>query len=215
MGMATKKSMQKPQTDNCEIFYDRYFSAHQQVLDKTRAQLGPVFVDWARRGAEVVRAGRKILFFGNGGSAADAQHIAAELSIKFLKDRPALPGLALTTDTSALTAASNDYGYEMIFARQIMALGQKGDMAVGLSTSGKSPNVIKALQQAQQQGLITVALCGEHTADIKQFADICIPVPAKLTPHIQEMHIMLGHAFCVALEDELDLIPYKDSPWAA
>jgi D-sedoheptulose 7-phosphate isomerase len=145
------------------------------------------------------------MFFGNGGSAADAQHLATELTIRYKKNRAAIAAIALTTDSSALTAAGNDLGFEQIFARQIEALGKPGDVAIGISTSGTSPNVIAALKQAKTLGLVTGALGGKGGGDLAQVADHLLVVPSDTTARIQEMHIMLGQMLCGALEIELGL----------
>ncbi len=150
-----------------------------------------------------LRQGHKILLFGNGGSAADAQHIAAEFVGRFQMERTPLPALALTTNTSALTGIGNDYGYENVFARQVEALGREGDIAVGISTSGTSPNVLKALAAAQAKGLVTVALIGRDGKLLKEVARYCICVPADSTPRIQEAHILIGHILSQTAELEL------------
>ena len=147
------------------------------------------------------KSGGKLLIFGNGGSAADSQHIAAELVGRFKLERRALPAIALTTDTSALTAIANDYGYEHVFSRQIEALGSKGDVALGISTSGNSKNVIEALKKAKSMGLKTVALSGGDGGLMKSEADISVIVGAKDTPSVQESHIMIGHIICALVEE--------------
>ena len=146
--------------------------------------------------------GGKVLLCGNGGSAADSQHIAAEFIGRFQKERRALPAIALTTDTSILTSLANDYSYEIVFARQVEALGKKGDVLIGISTSGKSPNVIKALETAQALGILTVAFTGHDGGLMGKIADISIIVPSKVTARIQESHIALFHALCEVVEDE-------------
>jgi D-sedoheptulose 7-phosphate isomerase len=152
---------------------------------------------------DALRNGGKILFFGNGGSAADAQHLAAELSVRFVKNRRALAGLALTTDSSVLTACSNDFGFDLIFARQIEALGRKGDVAIGLTTSGNSPNIICGLQRARSMGIAAAAFTGCGGGKLVGIADPLLIVPARETARIQEMHTLLGHIFCSGLEREL------------
>ncbi len=147
--------------------------------------------------------GHKILLFGNGGSAADAQHIAAEFVGRFQLERTPLPALALTVNTSALTGIGNDYGYENVFARQVEALGGEGDIAVGISTSGKSPNVLKALATAKAKGLVTIALTGRDGKMLKEVARCCICVPADSTPRIQEAHALIGHILSQIAELEL------------
>ncbi len=150
----------------------------------------------AQAWVQALTAGNKILFCGNGGSAADAQHLAAELVGRYQRDRLALPGLALTVDTSALTAISNDFGFEEVFARQLRGLARAGDVLIGLSTSGNSPNVVKALAQAQEMGVITAAFTGNTPSKMHAFADFVVAVPSDQTNHIQEMHIAIGHWLC-------------------
>jgi D-sedoheptulose 7-phosphate isomerase len=147
--------------------------------------------------------GHKILLFGNGGSAADAQHIAAEFVGRFQMERAPLPALALTVNTSALTGIGNDYAYENVFSRQIEALGSAGDVAVGFSTSGKSPNVLKALAAAKAKGLVTVALTGKFGSMMQEVSRYCLCVPSDQTPRIQESHILIGHIISQLTELEL------------
>jgi D-sedoheptulose 7-phosphate isomerase len=149
------------------------------------------------------RKGRTVFFFGNGGSAADAQHLAAEFVNRFRVDRRALPALALTVDTSVLTSIANDYGYERVFARQIEALGRADDVAVGLSTSGASPNVVEGVRLARQQGLVTVGFSGGEGGALLRETDHCIVVPSITTARVQEMHIIAGHAICDLVEQEI------------
>lgn len=149
------------------------------------------------------RAGKKTLIAGNGGSAADAQHIAAEFVSRFYFDRPALASIALTTDTSALTAIGNDYGYEMLFSRQLEANGQAGDIYIAISTSGNSKNVLKSLESAKRMGIKTVGLTGDSGGKMKELVDYCICIPSNETPRIQECHILVGHILCAAVEKEL------------
>lgn len=156
-----------------------------------------------RRLARALRDGHKLLVFGNGGSAADAQHFAAELVNRFVDDRPALPALALTTDTSSLTSIANDTGFEAVFSRQIEALGAKGDVAVAISTSGSSPNVLKAVTVARERGLQTIGLAGRDGGELGAKVDLCLTVKHPETARIQEVHGMLIHFFCQMIEDEL------------
>ena len=150
-----------------------------------------------------LKSGGKILLAGNGGSAADAQHIAGELVSRFAFDRPGLAAVALTTDTSILTAVGNDYGYEMLFSRQIQALGRKGDVFVAYSTSGKSPNILKALQTAKELGLITIGLTGNRNGPMNAMCDHVLAMPSADTPKIQEGHLIMGHILCGAIEEAL------------
>jgi D-sedoheptulose 7-phosphate isomerase len=173
----------------------------QALLDDTDLQ--SLIATVSRQFVSALSQGHKILLFGNGGSAADAQHIAAEFVGRFQMERTPLPALALTTNTSALTGIGNDYGYENVFARQVEALGREGDIAVGISTSGTSPNVLKALAAAQAKGLVTVALTGRDGERLKEVARYCICVPADSTPRIQEAHILIGHILSQIVELEL------------
>ena len=161
-----------------------------------------VIVAVAGQIAQALKTGKKVLLFGNGGSAADAQHIAAELSGRFLLDREPLPAIALTTNTSSLTAIANDYGYETVFARQIKALAANGDIVIGISTSGNSPNVILGIEEAKRRGAVTVALIGQG-GKLKEAAEYCIAVPSTNTPRIQEAHITIGHIICGLVEEEI------------
>ncbi len=143
------------------------------------------------------------MFFGNGGSASDAQHLATELTVRYKGNRRALAAIALTTDTSALTAIGNDFGFDELFSRQIEALGKPGDVAIAITTSGKSPNILKALTQARQMGLVAAALGGKGGGGLNGLADPLLVVPSDTTARIQEMHIMLGQMLCGAIEFEL------------
>lgn len=151
------------------------------------------------------QAGNKVLLFGNGGSAADAQHIAAELVGRFQHDRPGLPAIALTTDTSALTSISNDYGYEFLFARQIEALGQRGDVAIAISTSGRSANIREGVLAAKARGMVTVGLLGKEGGQVREMVDHALIVDGQKTSRIQEIHIVIGHVLCETVEQELFL----------
>jgi len=153
--------------------------------------------------AHGLRTGKKTLFFGNGGSAADSQHMAAEMVGRFGPDRFPLPGIALTTDTSILTAVGNDYGYEKVFSRQIAALGQAGDTAIGISTSGNSPSVLLALDAARAKGMFTVGFTGETGGKMVGRAEVLFRVPSRVTARIQETHILLGHIICELVDREL------------
>lgn len=150
-----------------------------------------------------LQKGNKLLLAGNGGSASDSQHIAAELVGRYEKDRAGLPAIALTTNSSQLTAISNDYGYEYIFQRQVQALAKSGDIFFGLSTSGNSKNVIKAIEQCKPLNVASVAMTGESGGQMKDISDYCINVPSSNTARIQEVHITIGHIICLAIEDSL------------
>jgi D-sedoheptulose 7-phosphate isomerase len=189
--------------DRASIAQDfaRLLDEHLATVERARDLLAPATI-LAEAAISVLRAGGKLLLCGNGGSAADCQHIATELTVRFETDRPALPAVALTTDTSALTAAGNDLGFEQIFARQIAALGRKGDLLIGLTTSGDSANVIAALKTAREMGLVTACLTGRNGGRIAEegVADYCLVVPGDNTARIQEVHILIGHLLCAAVD---------------
>ena len=173
-----------------------------QLMTKDAALLAAV-VQVAEACIEALRQGHKILFAGNGGSAADAQHLAGELVSRFAYDRPGLPAFALTTDTSVMTAIGNDYGYERLFARQVEAVGSAGDVFFGLSTSGRSPNVLTALDAARGKGLVTVGMTGRAGGQMPERCNYLLRVPSDSTPRIQEGHIALGHAICQIIEAQI------------
>jgi D-sedoheptulose 7-phosphate isomerase len=173
----------------------------QALLDDN--DLLETIADVAQEFVTALRNGHKILLFGNGGSAADSQHIAAEFVGRFQRERSPLPALALTVDTSALTCIGNDYGYENVFARQVTALGFAGDVAVGFSTSGKSPNVLKGLDSASDKGLVTVGFTGANRSPLAAHARYCLCVPSTATARIQESHILIGHILCEIVDEEL------------
>ena len=156
----------------------------------------------AQRIVHCLQQGGKVLLMGNGGSAADAQHIAAELVVRYVKNRTALPAIALTTDSSILTATGNDFGFEQLFVRQVNALAQEKDLVIGISTSGESENVVQGLQQAKTQGVETIGLTGMAESRISQLADQTIRVPSSVTARIQEAHILIGHYWCQQVEEE-------------
>jgi D-sedoheptulose 7-phosphate isomerase len=162
-------------------------------------------MDLTQRVAELcvraLKSGAKLILFGNGGSAADAQHLAAELTGRYLRERRALPAIALTTNTSCLTAIGNDYSYDQVFSRQIEGLGKKGDIAIGISTSGNSKNVILALRAARELGLSTIGMTGTTGGILSSEADYCLCIPSDQTPRIQEAHILLGHILCELIEE--------------
>jgi len=186
--------------------FDSELAEHLAVAEATRAQLRAPFERVVAACAVALRAKGKLLFFGNGGSAADAQHLATELTVRYAQDRPAMAAIALTTDSSALTAAGNDLGFEQVFSRQIEALGRAGDVAIGITTSGRSPNVIRAFEVAKAFGLVTVAFTGGSGGDAVRLVDHALLVPSQVTARIQEMHITLGQMLCAALEIELGLV---------
>ncbi len=169
---------------------------------KKMQELLPLIEDAAKLSTSSLKRGGRVLICGNGGSAADAQHIAAELSGRFKKERNALAGIALSVDTSALTAISNDYGFDRVFSRQVEAYGREGDTLIAISTSGNSKNIIEAIKKAKEIGLKVVTLSGKDGGDIKNLGDVNIVVPSQDTPRIQEMHIMIGHMVCALIDKE-------------
>lgn len=189
-----------------KAFFASEAAEHAAVAAATADALAAPFARLLEASAAAVRGGGKILFFGNGGSAADAQHLATELVVRFIRDRAPISAIALSTDTSALTAIGNDFGFEHLFSRQIEALGRPGDVAIGISTSGRSPNVLAALQTARRMGLTAAGLAGRDGGPMVECADPLLIVPSNTTARIQEMHILLGHMLCGALEQELGLV---------
>lgn len=173
----------------------------QGLLDSAEYMTALVAV--AEAMTKCLRSGNKILFLGNGGSAADAQHLAAELSGRFLRERPSLSGWALTTNSSAMSAIGNDYSFDDVFARQIQGMGSAGDIAFAISTSGDSPNVLKAVRVARDKKLIAVGLAGQSGGKLRGLVDHCICIPSDQTPRIQEAHIVTGHILCELIDEEL------------
>ena len=189
-----------------DSYFDDGWEEHLTVADASRTTLLLPFKRLVEAAAGAIAQGGKIFFFGNGGSAGDAQHLATELTVRFAESRPPIAALALTTDSSALTAIGNDLGFDEIFARQIAALGRPGDLALAISTSGKSRNVVRGLAAARDLGLVTAALTGRGGGDLVTLADPLLAVPSDSTARIQEMHITLGQLFCGALERRLGLV---------
>lgn len=181
----------------------RIFDEHSRLQTEFLRRNADLLAHVALTLIEAFRKGRTVFFFGNGGSAADAQHLAAEYVNRLRQDRRALPALALTVDTSVLTSIANDLGYDRVFARQIEAFGRPEDIAVGLSTSGASPNVIAGVRQARQQGLITIGFAGGDGGELARETEHCVVVPSNTTARVQEMHIIAGHAICDIVEQEL------------
>ena len=177
------------------------YETKKKILEN--AALIDVIEDVATRCVNVYKNNRKTILAGNGGSAADAQHIAAELVGRYGFDRPSLPSLALTTDTSNLTAIGNDYGYDKVFSRQLEGMGQEGDLFIGISTSGNSVNIINAFISAKEKGITTVALTGRDGGKMAEMADVAIIIPSNDTPRIQESHILIGHILCDIIEKEI------------
>ena len=163
----------------------------------------PKLIDLIKLVASTFEAGNKVFFFGNGGSAADAQHLAAEFVNRYIMDRPPLPAVALTTDTSILTSISNDIAFAEIFAKQHIALGKEGEVAIGISTSGNSSNVLKAFEVAKEMGMKTVALTGNDGGALAKMADFSLVVSSSSTPRIQEAHILIGHILCEMVEHKI------------
>jgi D-sedoheptulose 7-phosphate isomerase len=187
-------------------FFKSEFAEHHDVARRTESELSDAFAGLVGACVKSLRGGGKLLLFGNGGSAGDAQHLATELTVRYKNDRAAISAIALTTDTSALTAIANDLGFDRVFSRQIEALGRPGDVAIAISTSGKSPNVVAGLRQAKAMKLVTAALGGKGGGDLPGLVDHLLVVPSDTTARIQEMHITLGQMLCGALEIELGLI---------
>jgi D-sedoheptulose 7-phosphate isomerase len=201
-----KQAPAKSATD----IYTSYFKEHLEVLAAVESSCAEALNKLAQCCVDALSSGGKILFFGNGGSAADAQHLATELTVRFIADRRALAAIALTTDSSALTACGNDLGFDAVFSRQIEALGRPGDVAIGFSTSGNSPNVIRALEIARQFGMTAAAFTGRTGGKMRHLADPILLIPSSTTARIQEMHGLLGHVLCAEIEDRLGLYPRPD-----
>jgi D-sedoheptulose 7-phosphate isomerase len=185
---------------NAAEYFELEFEEHMRVAEQARRQLGERFQAILGLCHDAIRTGNKLLFFGNGGSAADAQHFAAELVVRYRRDRKAMAAIALTTDTSALTAGANDLGFDRVFSRQIEALARPGDVAIGITTSGRSPNVLEALRTARDMDVKTVAFTGGDGGDLAGLVDELLIVPSRVTARIQEMHLAFGHMLCGALE---------------
>jgi D-sedoheptulose 7-phosphate isomerase len=193
-------------TVDAREYWENTRNAHIKIAEEMFATQFQPFDTWVNTAVEAIKRGNKIIMFGNGGSAADSQHIVAEMSIKLHKERSPIAALSLSLDASAITACANDFGFDEIFSRQIRTLGYEGDIAVGLSTSGNSENVIKGLKKAKRMGMHTVGLTGKTGGKVKDHCDILIKVPATDPGRIQEMHITLGHMFVGVLEQKLGLV---------
>lgn len=179
---------------------DEEFNEHITTAQTSLSLLKDKINDACEIIINCIRNGNKVLLFGNGGSASDAQHIAAEFTGRFVKERRSLPAIALTTDTSALTAIGNDYGFERVFERQVEGLANNGDVLIGISTSGNSANVVKALELGQKLGCVTIGLSGNTGGQMNEHCKLNIVVPSKITARIQEMHILIGHIICAAID---------------
>jgi D-sedoheptulose 7-phosphate isomerase len=186
--------------------FKRSMEEHRRALQDTERTCSAGMDKLCGLAVEAFQTCNRMFFFGNGGSAADAQHLAAELSVRFTRDRRALAGLALTTDSSVLTACGNDLGFERVYSRQIEALAQSGDVALGISTSGNSRNIILALESAREKGMTAAAFAGRDGGKLRGVADPLIIVPCDDTARIQEMHILLGHILCAEIEQRLGLV---------
>ncbi len=182
---------------------NKEFQGHLETIQKVIETMSEPLQEASKLAVETLKAGNKILLFGNGGSAADAQHIAAELTGRYKTERRGLPGIALTTDTSALTAIGNDYGYDRVFDRQVESLANEGDLLIGISTSGNSANVINAFKVGQELGCKTIGFSGRDGGAMNELCDINLVVPSNDTPRIQEMHILFGHTICQIIDNEL------------
>lgn len=190
--------MERPDLSYVVQEFQASVAVKQSILDDSGFM--QQVTDMGHRLIDCYEAGNKLLVAGNGGSAADAQHIAAEFVSRFNFDRPGLPALALTTDTSILTAVGNDYGYDQLFRRQIEANGVGGDVFLGISTSGNSPNILQALEAARLKGIMTFGLSGHSGGKMRDLCDYCLCVPSEDTPRIQEAHILIGHTLCAMVE---------------
>jgi D-sedoheptulose 7-phosphate isomerase len=195
----TSKKDEEAQKSKAERIFDESADVKRRFARENAARMERV----AQKMAETLREGGKILLFGNGGSACDATHIAAEFVNRFVGDRKALAAISLTTDTAAITSIGNDYDYDQIFSRQIAALGKRGDLAIAISTSGNSPNVVNGVEEAKRGAIFTVAFTGGSGGKLASLADEAFVVPSKVTARIQESHITLGHVLCELVEDRL------------
>ena len=187
-------------------YIEAEMSSHEKVFTAMRESIAEPFGILLRASAKAIGNGGKIVFFGNGGSAADAQHLATELTVRYINDRAPIPAIALSTDTSSLTAIGNDYGFDDVFARQVDALVKEEDVVIGISTSGNSENIVRALNGAKNKGAVVAGFSGRDGGRMIGLANPLLNVPSQQTARIQEMHILIGHMLCGALEQELSLI---------
>ena len=190
------------QIQAAELLVGQRLENHFKVVQDMR-KIMPEVASAGLRVRTALEKGRKILICGNGGSAADSQHMAAEFVGRFVKERQSLPALALTVDTSLLTAVGNDYGFDCVFSRQVEGLGQEGDVLIAISTSGNSANVVKAVKTAKEKGIFVIALTGENGGILAKESDLCLAVPSQVTARIQEMHIMIIHMICEIAEADI------------
>jgi len=193
----------KTQKNNISQQIQSEFEEHILLAQRAATALEKDILQAADLCVEAIRRGNKIFFFGNGGSAADAEHLAAEFTGKYQMQRKGLPAISLTSDSAAITSIGNDFGFESVFSRQLEALAVKGDVCVGITTSGKSPNVTKALEKAKIMGCTTIGLTGKEGGDIVEFCNVAIIVPSDITSRIQEIHILAGHIICNLVETRL------------
>ena len=198
---AVTREMKPQRKQMLKRMIEEELAAHRHTVEAVIDSLIPDIEEASKMAIQTLKNGHRILLCGNGGSAADAQHIAAELSGRYKNDRKGLPGIALTTDTSALTAIANDFGYEKVFARQVEALARQGDLLIGISTSGNSPNILSALERAKELGCHTMGWSGREGGAMSALCDLNIVIPSYDTPRIQEMHILIGHMICQAIDD--------------
>ncbi|MDC0074737.1 SIS domain-containing protein [Alphaproteobacteria bacterium] len=189
-----------------EKFFDNQMDEHSEVLLQTKINVKKVFVNLVEKCSSCIKSGKKIIFIGNGGSAADAQHLSTELTVRFSKNRKSIAAISLATDTSALTAIGNDLGFEKIFSRQLEAIGSSGDILIAISTSGNSKNIISAVNQANDQGIEVFVFTGNDGGDLASISKNIIYIPSNKTARIQEMHITIGQILCSALEQNLGLV---------
>jgi D-sedoheptulose 7-phosphate isomerase len=185
--------------------FDINVKEHQEIISIVSASLAEITESCGKNMVQSLSSGGALFWCGNGGSAADSQHLAAELVGRFKKDRRALRSIALTTDTSVLTCVANDYSYEDVFSRQLEALARSGDVLVAISTSGQSENLLRAIKTAKQLGVMTIALLGKDGGEAKDLADLSLVVPSNSTARIQEAHILIGHILCDLIEQEMGL----------
>ena len=184
------------------MYLKKIIEEHEQAVAALKKNCLQELIQMAEICRQAIKSDHKILLCGNGGSAADSQHIAAEFVGRFVKERKGLPSIAFTTDTSVLTAIGNDYGYDEVFRRQVEALGREGDVLIGISTSGNSANIVRAFEQAKKQGLKTLAFTGQKDSKMSELADVTLKVPALVTARVQECHIMIGHMICEYIDEE-------------
>ena len=194
-----------------EVFFESQLEEHIEVAKLSKISLFSSFKKTVQICVNALKKNKKIILFGNGGSAADAQHIATELTVRFSKNRKAIAAIAITTDTSALTAIGNDLGFKFLFSRQIEAIANQGDVAFGITTSGRSENIIIALKEAKKMKLSTIAFCGKNTKRLDKITDEIVSIPAINTSRIQEMHITIGQMLCNAIENDLKLSHFVKS----